>query len=384
MADSSKSAINSKSATNSQSATNSRSTGSTAKTSHRRSSAYHRDFQQHLIDHGIYPDDYKSPGGREAARPENEEDLLAMLAQPRRSLSPSRFSQRAFLSFKQANSQALTESVVFRNTIPTVLGDADILSAGDLPFGNLEPLTDGTLVDAKPDLYDGVYPTQLDPRIRKELGPYIIPSTQQGAPLLPNFFMETKGPDGSGAVAQRQACYNGAIGARAMRAVQMYNSTQSYDGSAYTITSTYHQGTLKLYTTHPTRPPDSAPSPKYHMTQLGAWALINSRQTFQEGAGALRNARDWAKGQRDQLIATANETISDAPAEVSSLQTSAYSMLSPSTNQALPLDSETSADELAQPDAPDLSRRHRKRGPQQRTSVHSSAKRRRNPGRKRA
>lgn len=153
-----------------------------------------------------------------------------------------------------------------RKPFPVILGDADIPSAGELPFGNLKPLSDGTLVDAKPDFYDGASPAQIDRRIRAEPGSYITPSTQHQAPALPNFFTEVKGPDGSGAVAKRQACYDGALGARAIQNLQSLGQKPIYDNNAYTVTSTYLDGTLKLYTIHPTQASDAEDSPEYHVT----------------------------------------------------------------------------------------------------------------------
>ena len=40
--------------------------------------------------------------------------------------------------------------------------------------------------------------------------------------MAPNFFMEVKGPDGSLAVATRQARYNGTVGSRAIYSLQNY------------------------------------------------------------------------------------------------------------------------------------------------------------------
>ncbi|KAI9748370.1 MAG: hypothetical protein M4579_007245, partial [Chaenotheca gracillima] len=303
---------------------------STVKTSHRKSSAYHRDFEQHLIDHGLYPDDYEFSDGRDPSRPNNEDDILDRLGQPRPSLSPSRFSDKAFRAFKQTNSRALTEPMVMRNVFPTISGDTNIPSAGELPFGYLEPLTDGTLVDAKPDFYDGARPAQIHPRIRSELGSYITPSTQQQAPALPNFFAEGKGPEGNAAVAKRQACYDGALGARGIQELRSFgveasgveDSETLYDNNAYTITSTYHGGTatLQMYTTHLTQSPDDENSPEYHMTQVGGWTLTGSSGQFRQGAGAFRNARDWAKEKRDDLIAAANARAICMPRETSTLE----------------------------------------------------------------
>ena len=89
-----------------------------------------------------------------------------------------------------------------RTAFPIISGNANILNEGGLLFTNLEPLTDGTLVDAEPDFYDGARPEEIDKRVRDELGSYIIPSTHQHAPCLPNLFVEGKGPDGSMAVAK--------------------------------------------------------------------------------------------------------------------------------------------------------------------------------------
>ena len=180
---------------------------STAKTSQRKSSAYHRDFEQNLIDHDIHLNN-------RTQKPRNWDEIQQKMAQLRPSLSPSKFFDGAFETFQKANDEALTEAMVIRRPFPVILGDANISSAGDLPFGNLKPITDGTLVDPKPDFYDGARPTQIDRRIRAEPGSYITPSTQHQAPAPPNFSIEVKGPDGSGAMAKRQACYDGVVGAR--------------------------------------------------------------------------------------------------------------------------------------------------------------------------
>jgi hypothetical protein len=89
------------------------------------------------------------------------------------------------------------------DVFPVIQGTARIPSAKNLVFGNLEPLTHGNLVDAKPDFYEGARPAQIDLRIREKLGLYITPATQGQAPALSNSFTETKGPDGSAAEAKR-------------------------------------------------------------------------------------------------------------------------------------------------------------------------------------
>lgn len=125
--------------------------------------------------------------------------------------------------------------------------------------------------------------------------------------MAPNFFMEVKGPDGSAAVATRQARYDGAIGSRAMHSLQNYGKEEPvYDNNAYTFSSSYHDGYLKLYAHYRTAPTTEGARPEYHMTQLDTWGLTGNIDTFRRGTTALRNARDLAKRHRDRFIEDAN------------------------------------------------------------------------------
>jgi len=106
-------------------------------------------------------------------------------------------------------------------------------------------------------------------------------------------------------VTQRQAWYDGVLGARAMHSLQSYKQEPVYDGQAYTCSSTYHAGMLKIYVHHITESVDG--TPEYHMTQVGAWALTGDSSGFRQGVTAFRNTRDWAQEWRDTLISAANE-----------------------------------------------------------------------------
>ncbi|KKZ68681.1 hypothetical protein EMCG_05716 [[Emmonsia] crescens] len=153
-----------------------------------------------------------------------------------------------------------------------------------------EDLLYGTLAKAKPDHFYGARPEQLNHQICEKLSDQIIPSTQNDLPITPNFFLEAKGPDGSLASYQ--------------------HDEPVFDNNAYTVTSTYHGSQLKLYTTHPTAPRDSDDRPEYIMTQLKGYSMTD-HETFLKGASAYRNARDWAKEQRDKAIQRANERFSE-------------------------------------------------------------------------
>ncbi|KAH8800822.1 hypothetical protein F5884DRAFT_623381, partial [Xylogone sp. PMI_703] len=269
-----------------------------------RSSAYDNNFEQKLIEHHIYPAGYRYPDGRRTQKPSNLKELNQALAQPRRSLSPSKFGESEFDDFQMKNESAISEGKVTRTVLPIVYGDTNIPNEGDLVFTRLAPIADGTTVDAKPDLYDGARIEDVIEKVRKDLGHFIIPTGHAMAPVAPNFFHEAKPPKGGADVAKRQACYDGALGARGMHKLQSYRMEQVYDGNAYTISTTYHDGTLKMYTHHPIQAADG--TTEYHMTQVKAWALTSDPDTFRQGATAFRNARDWAQEKRDIFITTAN------------------------------------------------------------------------------
>ncbi|RFU24503.1 hypothetical protein B7463_g11836, partial [Scytalidium lignicola] len=275
-----------------------------------RSSAYDDNFEQHLIDYHIYPEGYDYPNSRKTPEPTVLRELHEILAQPRPSLSPSCFTTLDFQDFKQKNARAISERKVMSTVLPKIYGNTDIPNEGDLVFTRLDPIANNTTVDVKPDFYDGAHFEDVDQK-------------------CPTFFLETKAPSGGADVAKRQACYDGAFGARAMHNLQSYGKGGPvYDGNAYTITSTYHAGTgtLQMYTTHLTQGKD-ADSSEYHMTQVKAWALTSDPDTFRQGAMAFRNARDWARGHRDKFIAAANEksrSISAKPLDYNDVLNAAY------------------------------------------------------------
>lgn len=277
--------------------------------SRRKITAYDRNFEQNLIDHGIYPDGF-NPDGQRLALPNNWDEINKCLTQRRPSLSPSRFSDEDFWDFRQANKDAWIESQVTESVLPTIestCGDSKC-AAGGYIFGNLAHLTDGTIAKAKPDRFYGARPFQLDRQIRQELNHLVIPSTQCDRPIAPNFFLEAKSRDGSTSVAERQVCYDGALGARAIHALQSYQQEKpAYNNNAYTITATYCNGTLILYSTHLVEPSGPGCRPKYILTQLKGFMMTSDAESFRQGASAYRNARDWTKKKRDESIRAANK-----------------------------------------------------------------------------
>ena len=235
------------------------------------SGPYDPNFRQKLIDSGIYPYAYEYPDGSVPAKPSNWEEINRRLARSRRSLSPSAFPEEKYEEFVRADAHVSRENKVTKTVIPIIAGKIrdDKCVEEDVLYTNLDPLTNDKLTVAKPDVYYGSRPEQLDRKVREELSGHIIPSKRDDLPIAPNFFLAAKGPDGSLAVAGRQACYDGAFGARGMHSLQSYGKGELvYDNAAYTVTSIYHGGTLKMYTIHLAQPAEPNGRPSYYMTQI--------------------------------------------------------------------------------------------------------------------
>ncbi|KAH8694869.1 hypothetical protein BGW36DRAFT_260610, partial [Talaromyces proteolyticus] len=132
---------------------------------------YHRTFPQHLIDHGIYPHLYKFLDGSIASKPSNWNEIVSKLSRWRGSLSSSTSKEDNFEEFLRADVDAPKEMQVAETVIPFIEGKVpdNKCVCGALPFYNLDPLTDGTLVSGNPDRYYGSRPEALNRQIRLEL-----------------------------------------------------------------------------------------------------------------------------------------------------------------------------------------------------------------------
>ncbi|KAI9036253.1 uncharacterized protein KD926_002162 [Aspergillus affinis] len=309
--------------------------------------AYDPHFESHLKDYGIFLPDSTYPDGTEVCEPENIAEIQRRLRARRPSLALSEDSLRKeYKEFKRLNNRTSDERLVIKKILPILDGSqqSSFHDGGNHPFTNLAPLTNGTLANAKPDIYHGALHHQLHSRVREQLSDQIIPTRQTNRPITPNFFVETKGHYGSLPVMERQALYNSALGARAIHSLQQYRRAQekcrsnsnssnrpqdndncsdpapvpgpahdsTHDNHAYSIVSTFQKGTLGIYATHPTRTPSNIDpganrQTDYVMTQVGHYSLIGSPESYQQGLNAYRNSRDLAKEYRDEFIRQANE-----------------------------------------------------------------------------
>lgn len=305
--------------------------------SQRKSSAYDPNFLQNLNDNGVFRDDF-------GTKPENWAEIQARLKQRRPSLSSSRFSENAFVAFRRANAAAASEDGVKLAAFPTIAGTATIPRQCNKQFNNLQGFPDNNITIAQPDWYDGSNPSELHKEVREQLSEYIVPSTNTSLPMLPNFFVEGKGPDGSSRVCELQAMQDATIGTRAMLAIRSYIDPQTaYDNNAYSIACTYYpSGQLTIFIMYVTKPAEDQ-QPQYHMMQLRSFVMTDQPESFREGATSLRNARDLMMEYRDQHIAAANSKIQNTPTN-SSLQSSVPTK---GSDGPPPPGSDSSADELS-------------------------------------
>jgi hypothetical protein len=144
-----------------------------------------------------------------------------------------------FLSYQREDDCAEFEREVMSKVIPVICGGADIHHQQDVLFTEFEPLIATEAPRLKPDLFDEEVLQKIDKRIRDKDDPHslyqtIIPTKHASVPVAPNFFVEAKARHGNNAVMLRQACYDGAHGARTMQSLQNYGSENPIcDGNAY-------------------------------------------------------------------------------------------------------------------------------------------------------
>ncbi|OAP55644.1 hypothetical protein AYL99_09796 [Fonsecaea erecta] len=275
---------------------------------------YSRNFQQNLLDGAVYPPGYKFSNGRLPNKPHNWEVINTRLKERRGSLSSSTFSEAEHTDFVQRNDDAAKKKQVITSVIPIIEGCDHKCVCRDVPFTNLDHLTDGTLAPGRPDICYGARPEQLDRRVLDELSKSIVPSTQdENLPVVPNFFLAVTSPSGLFSTALRQATYDGALGERGVLRLLSFGETADpvFDNNAHTISSIYLHGMLTLYTVYSSPSAGPGSRPAYFMHQLRSFAMHDSPETFRAGATAYRNARDWAEEQRDAAIKQSNERVND-------------------------------------------------------------------------
>lgn len=267
-------------------------------------------FDLHLSDNRIFINNVD-------VQPDNKADIISKLAAKRPEPEESDLTTEKFERFQQSNNAALQDDTIMSTVLPILIGTAGTNTANNLLFGNLEHLTDGGLTKPVASCCDGLLLSHIDPQIRKAFSRYIIPSIKTPAICLPNFLMEGASSK-NWQIAKRQGGHCGLLAARGVYRLRSYvNLDTALDGNAYTVVAIYTTlGILQLFTIHLARPRSDEIA--YYMTLLRSFPLTDDLETFRTGVRALRNARDWAKEQR-QTLADAANAQSRAPLPAPSL-----------------------------------------------------------------
>ncbi|PHH58410.1 hypothetical protein CDD82_3077 [Ophiocordyceps australis] len=183
--------------------------------------------------------------------------------------------------------------------------ETDGIQAG---FTNLVPLSRGLTAHVSPDFCDGAPREQLHSKLGQQLGGHVMPALEPNVPIVPNFFVEVKGPDETDAVAQSQMCYYMAFGARAIQTLRtVVPPLVIFDNRAYTLGCTYVAGVLKIFASHTAAPADGNSNPRYVTTLVDGFFMLGNSARFYQAITAYRNARSWAERQRNEAITQAND-----------------------------------------------------------------------------
>lgn len=154
---------------------------------------YSGEFEQKLIDRGVYPKGYRTAEGLRAPKPNNMSEMCNVLGNSSSSLSPSLFTEAMFEEFQENNERASSESKAIADVIPAITGSKDrtFHSAADIAFRRLERFDPDVSVP-NPDRYYRARPAQIDVRVRRDLNEYIVLSNRTSLLVAPNLFFEGK------------------------------------------------------------------------------------------------------------------------------------------------------------------------------------------------
>ncbi len=256
-----------------------------------------------MIDHSIFPPRYHL-----TQKPANLGDIQTRLKRRRPSLDQARFSDDDFSEFEKNNEEAKSKSSALALVFSTFIGKLDIPHVQKSSFQNLRCLTDGSIPMPRPEFYDGAHPSKIGWELQEDLAKLIMPSTNPSVPILPTFLMTVAAPKTSPKCLMRAAWYYGAFAARAVHQLRCRIPSQALnDKKAYVITADYaaDSAILDLYVTHTVLADDPAVPLQYHTVLCGRW-FLDDAEAYRTAISALRNAREWARDQRDDLIRLAN------------------------------------------------------------------------------
>lgn len=265
------------------------------------SSIHDASAAQILRDHQIY-------GPAKRCAPANLTELQEKMRRPRASVSPSRVDEAAWERYCRAYYAAKNEDAVTANFMQHFPGNAPYETIQNTAFRKMASLTPSArLPPVKPDIAAGLPPEDIDIKIRREIGAYVL-TTNGDTPALVNSFTELKGPRGKEKAGLEQAAYDGAAGARAMHKMRSFglSAEPEPDGNARTFVTSYMQGTTAFYASHMQSAGRGATTGSYHTYPLGGEFSLGSAAQFRASITSYRNLQDIAASERRAALQLAH------------------------------------------------------------------------------
>jgi hypothetical protein len=271
---------------------------------------YDPNYEEELHKHNIWlirrPRNYELP--------QNHHDIMSRhrAERPDDPRGPVITTHDAFLERNEnANS---SQEALFQQVFPIIWGtlDLEVACAYNRPFTRMR-FAENQLKDAKPDYFEGIKPTQIEPEVKENLSEMIIPNIVSALtdPAAPNFFLELKTERLRASVVQMQAVIDGVLGARCMHSLQNYRvETPLYDGNAYTFSVSYFRHELRLYAIQIKSPSMNSSRPRYEAIQLD-WFSMEDEEKYLPAINAYRNLRDLAEEYRKKFVEDANSRVSN-------------------------------------------------------------------------
>ncbi|KAM0260896.1 hypothetical protein ACHAQJ_002515 [Trichoderma viride] len=265
-------------------------------------------FIQNLRAHNIVRDLEKLPDGTRPGPLDSILDIRELLAHPRAFL---RVYSNADLEQFKREVQSPDSTTDLRAIVTSALeGDeADHMST-NVPFTNLDHLTDGKLAPANPDLCHGTRSYLVHHLVRKRFSSVIVPFNRDNAPIAPNFFLEIQDTQGSPDASVARIEYDLVLGTRAFWALETYETHDDdsiYDNKSRAIGFCFSRdGNLAVFVTHYAAPSVRGGKPIFVTTFVQNWNMFRDTNHFLQARTAYLNAKDYTKRQRDLTLLVAN------------------------------------------------------------------------------
>ena len=248
--------------------------------------------------------------------PVNLQDWMGAIKKESSSLGSDAAISAAHQQFRRAVDASSLKEEVMMDIFPAIRGELRYFRAVNRICPNLADLSDDDkLIIPKPDYMEGCELDNANMRLCDVLSPFIVTANVEEAPFAPNFSTKVLGNSDTLEVAEKQARYDGALGARGIHMMlNLGKATEGFDGKAYTVTFIYCMGSMHMYL-HFIAPTGDPEYPRCYQTALASSWTLDDLEWFREAVTAYRNAQDLAHELREEIVRQAIATVNQMSEE---------------------------------------------------------------------